>query len=140
MSAERTSALRHAAATRSLDAEQRARNALAALDEQGGAVTFKAVAALANVSRQFLYSRDDLRTAIEQLREQQLRAPRLPARERASEDSTRARLRATLEENKRLREALVELRDELALAHGRVREAELATRAAPAARQRGTHR
>lgn len=130
MSAERASALRAAAATRSLDAEQRARKALAALDEHGDSITFKAVAARAKVSRQFLYSHDDLRSAIEQRRGRQLRAsPPVPARERATEDSTRARLRVTLDENKRLRDEIADLREELALAHGRVREVELAKRA-----------
>ena len=42
----------------------------------------------------------------------------------------RARLRATLEENKRLRDEVAELGEELAIAHGRVREVELARRAA----------
>lgn len=131
MSAERASALRVAAATRSLDAEQRARKALAALQRQGQSITFKAVAAEASVSRQFLYSHAALRAEIDQLRAEQLRAPSpVPARERASADSIRARLRETLEENKRLRDELVELRQELALAHGRAREDELAKRAA----------
>ena len=130
MSAERVSALRAATTTRSLAAEQRARKALAALDEQGESITFQAVAVRASVSRQFLYSRAELRSEIEQLRGQQLQAsPPLPARERASDDSTRARLRATLDENKRLRDELADLRQELALAHGRVREIELASRA-----------
>lgn len=130
MSSKRISALRAAAATRSLDADQRARRALAELDGQGEAITFKAVAARANVSRQFLYSHGELRAEIDHLRGEQLRAPSpLPARERASDESMRARLRATLDENKRLREELAELRRELALAHGRVREVELARRA-----------
>ena len=130
MSAEGVSALRSAAATRSLEAEQRARQALNALDEQGELITFMAVAARANVSRQFLYSHGELRAEIDQLRGKQLRAPsRLPERERASEDSVRARLRATLDENKRLRDEMVGLREELAIAHGQVREAQLARRA-----------
>lgn len=123
MSSERVGALRSAAATRSLDAEQRARKALAALDEHGQLITFKAVAARANVSRQFLYSHGGLRAEIDRLRGERARAPsRLPPRERASEDSLRARLRDALEENKRLRAELADLRQELAVAHGRVRE------------------
>ena len=54
--------------------------------------------------------------------------PRLPAHQRASDDSIRARLRGTLEENKRLRAENAQLREELALAHGRVRELELTHR------------
>ena len=79
--------------------------------------------------RDFLYGHAELRAAIEQLRGEQHRAPsRLPAHERASEESIRARLRGTLEENKRLRAENAQLRDELALAHGHVRELELAHR------------
>ena len=122
MSAERASALAAAAATRSLEAERRAREALAVLAERGESITFKAVAARANVSRQFLYSHEELRAEIEKLRGEQLRTPQVPARERASDDSIRARLRATLDENKRLRIEIAGLRAELALAHGRVRE------------------
>lgn len=134
MSSERISALRSAAATRSLDAERRARNALAALDKQGEQITFKAVAAHANLSRQFLYSHGALRVEIDRLRAEQLRRPsRLPASERASDDSLRARVRSTLDENKRLREEIVALREELALAHGRVRESERTGRARGAA-------
>jgi hypothetical protein len=50
-------------------------------------------------------------------------------RERASDESTRSRLRAALDENKRLREEIAALREEVGLAHGRVRELELARRA-----------
>lgn len=125
MSVEPANALRNAAAARSRHAEERTRHALRTLDEHGEAITFAAVAAHANVSRQFLYSHRELRTEIDHLRGEQQRAPsRLPVRERASEESLRARLRGTLEDNKRLREELAELRDELALAHGRAREIE----------------
>lgn len=41
--------------------------------------------------------------------------------------------RRLLDENKRLREQIAALRDEVALAHGRVRELELATRTRSAA-------
>jgi hypothetical protein len=92
-------------------------------------ISFQAVATEAGVSRAFLYSHPQLRAAIEQQRDQQQRAPsRLPVGERASEDSLRARLRGTLEENKRLRSENAQLREELALAHGQVRELQLARR------------
>jgi hypothetical protein len=129
MSGRRSDALRKAAATRSLAAEERARRALAALQRRGQTISFQAVAAEAGVSRAFLYGRPQLRAAIEQQRDHRQPVPsRLPAGERASEESTRARLRGTLEENKRLRAENAQLRDELALAHGRVRELELARR------------
>jgi len=50
---------------------------------------------------------------------------RLPVRQRASDESLRARLRAALDDNQRQRELIAGLREELAIAHGRVRELEL---------------
>ena len=49
----------------------------------------------------------------------------LPVRHRASDASLRARLRAALDDSQRQREEIARLREELALAHGRVREMEL---------------
>ena len=87
-------------------------------------MNFATVAHTANVGRDFLYRHTQLRAEIEQLRGKQRAPSRLPAHEQASENSTRARLRGTLEENKRLRAENAQLREELALAHGRVRELE----------------
>jgi hypothetical protein len=129
VTSERANGLREAAATRSVGAAERTRRALVELDRRGETITFALVAARAHVSRQFLYSHPDLRAEIERLRGQQRAPARLPARERASDESIRHRLRAALDENKRLREEIAALRDELGLAHGRVRELELATRA-----------
>ena len=55
----------------------------------------------------------------------------MPVRQRASDASLRARLRAALDEGQRQREEIARLREELALAHGRVRELELDRRVAP---------
>ena len=129
MSGSRTDALRGAAGARSVAAEQRARQALAELDRRGLSISFQAVATEAGVSRAFLYAQPQLRATIEQLRDQHQHTPsRLPAHERASVESLRARLRGTLEENKRLRAENAQLRDELALVHGEVRELKLAGR------------
>jgi hypothetical protein len=129
MSARRSQALRGAAAARSVAAEQRAQHAIAELDRRGQAITFRAVATEAGVSARYLYGHPQLRATIEQFRDEQRRAPsRLPTRERPSEESMRARLRSTLEENKRLRSENAQLRDELALAHGQIRELKLTTR------------
>jgi hypothetical protein len=118
--------LADAAARRTLDAEQRVRSALRQLDSQGAAVSFAAVAEHARVSRAFLYAHPELRSEIETLRAIETAAPtRLPVRQRASDASVRARLRAALDENQRQRDELTALREELALAHGRVRELEL---------------
>jgi len=118
--------LAEAAANRTLDAEQRVRAALRQLDSDGATVSFAAVAKHARVSRAFLYAHAELRSGIEALRSVQSAAPsRLPVRQRASDTSLRARLRAALDENQRQREQLAALREELALTHGRVRELEL---------------
>jgi hypothetical protein len=124
--------LADAAAKRTLDAEQRVRAALRELDREGQAVTFAAVATRARVSRVFLYQHADLRPEIDALRAaaQDATAPaRLPVRGRASDASLRARLRAALDDSQRQREEIARLREELAIAHGRVRELELDRRA-----------
>jgi Family of unknown function (DUF6262) len=121
--------LADAAARRTLDAEQRVRAALRELDSEGAAVTFAAVAERAGVSRAFLYQHAEVRSQIEALRAAWAAAPgRLPVRQRASDASLRARLRAALDESQRQREEIARLREELALAHGRVRELELERR------------
>ena len=118
--------LAEAAAKRTLEAEQRVRSALRELDRDGAMVTFVAVAERARVSRAFLYQHAELRSQIEALRAADVAAPpRVPVRQRASDASLRARLRAALDEGQRQREELARLREELALAHGRVRESEL---------------
>jgi hypothetical protein len=126
MSAEPVRPLANAAARRTLDAEQRVRKALLELDREGATVTFAAVAGRARVSRAFLYQHAELRAEIEALRTAQVDAPApQPVRHCASDASLRARLRAALDEGQRQRAEIARLREELALAHGRVRELEL---------------
>ena len=129
MTPERAVVLSKAAAARSTGAAQRAHSALVELEREGATITFASVAARARVSRQFLYSHPGLRADIQRQRGQQRAPTRLPIGERARDESIRARLRTALDDNKRLREEIAALRDELALAHGRVREVELARRA-----------
>ena len=118
--------LADAAARRTLDAEHRVHNTLREFDREGATVTFTAVAKRAGVSRVFLYQHPELRSGIEALRAAQAAAPApLPVRQRASDASLRGRLRAALDENQRQREEIARLREELALAHRRVRELEL---------------
>jgi len=100
MGAEPPRPLADAAAKRSLDAEHRVHSALRELDREGATVTFAAVAARARVSRAFLYAHADFRAEIEALR-------------------------VALDDSQRQREEIVRLREELALAHGRVRVREL---------------
>ena len=126
MGAQPARALVEAAAKRTLDAERRVRGVLRQLDADGAAVSFAAVAKHARVSRAFLYAHAELRAEIEALRSIHSAAPaRLPVRQHASDTSLRARLRAALDENQRQRDQIAALREELALAHGRVRELEL---------------
>ena len=129
MSSPRSTALHSAAAARSVAAEQRARHAIAELDRRGQTITFLAVAAEAGVSARYLYAHPQLRATIQQLRDEQHSIPsRLSRHPRANDESIRARLRGALEENKQLRAENAQLRDELALVHGEVRELKLATR------------
>ena len=117
--------MHEASATRSQDATARARRALRELAKQGVEVNFARVAATAGVTRQFLYAHTKLRAEIERGRDQQRALARLPVADRGSDASIRSRLRAALDDNQRLREQITGLREELALAHGRVRELEL---------------
>jgi hypothetical protein len=129
VSVEDGNGLRAAAAARTQSATERARRALVELHERGETISFAAVAASANVSRQFLYTEPELRAQIERLRNEPAPAAAHPSSgERASDESIRTRLRVALDENKRLRDEIAELRDELALTHGRARELELAKR------------
>jgi hypothetical protein len=129
VSVERSDRIRGAAATRSLDATARAGRALRELHRRGADVNFAAVAAIAGVSRQFLYTHPQLRDEIKQLRgERDSTLARLSTAKPATEASLRSRLRAALDDNQRLREANTRLRDELAVAHGRARELETSQR------------
>jgi Family of unknown function (DUF6262) len=135
VSVEPGNGLRAAAAARTLNATERARRALVELHKRGETITFAGVAARANVSRQFLYTHPDIRAEIERLRREPQPPPaRLPSRERASDESIRTRLRVALDDNNRLREEIAQMREELALTHGRVRELELAERTITRAR------
>jgi Family of unknown function (DUF6262) len=116
-----------AAARRHGDARQRVQQALQDLHRAGAPISFATVARAANVSRKFLYTQPDLRERIERARAAQADAPRstVPLRERASDASVRARLRAALEDNQRLRDDNARLRQEIAVLHGKLREARL---------------
>ena len=130
MTEQRTTAIRDAAASRSQDTAARARRAVRELTKRGTEINFAAVAVAANVSRQFLYTNPELRQEIEQLRgERRTALSRTSVLERGSDASIRARLRAALDDNQRLRDENSRLRGELAVTHGRVRELELTRRA-----------
>ena len=126
MSQHQPHPLADAAARRTLDAEQRVRRALAELDREGAAITF---AAVARAPASAASSSTSTPTSAPRSTRSGHRGPRASASarpRRASENSLRARLRAALDDNQRLREEIARLRDELAIALGRTRELELA--------------
>jgi len=98
--------------------------ALRELDRAGTAVTFEKVARDAGVSRSWLYTEPDIRTEIERLRDATRRTTttQIPASQRASDASLRARLDAALERNRKLAEENQRLRRQLAHALGEGRE------------------
>jgi len=113
-----------AAATRRHDETlRRALDALAALDADGLAVSFQAVARRADVSRQWLYTQPELRARIEQLRCRRPSATpaAVPDDQRARERSLRQRNETLLVDNRRLRAENQTLRDELAVLYGQLR-------------------
>ena len=124
MPPNRARALTAAAQRKRDDTLARTRTALAELDQQGRPITFQSVARQAGVSRQWLYQQPDLRAEIERLRALHLqRRGEVPARERATEASLRSRIQTLLDENRRLRAEVADLKAELALAYGQQRVA-----------------
>lgn len=114
--------LARAAARRHEDAHDRAIGALGALDADGLAVSFQAVARRAGVSRQWLYTQPGLRARIEQLRNRRPSASAtVPDDQRARERSLRQRNETLLADNRRLRSENQTLRDELAVLYGQLR-------------------
>jgi uncharacterized protein DUF6262 len=94
------------------------------LDRAGTAVTFEKVARDAGISRSWLYTEPDIRAEIERLRDATRRTSttQVPASQRASDSSLRARLDAALERNRKLTEDNQRLRRQLAHALGEGRE------------------
>ena len=117
MRADNSRHIRQAAERRHELTRSRAVAALRELQNQGGPVTFEAVAAAAGVSRSWLYTQVDLRTVIIGLRDDRPRPPRA-SRSSASTESLRARLNASLERNRVLSTEIEHLRHQLALALG----------------------
>jgi hypothetical protein len=120
-----TTGLADAAERRHDHAVARPRCAIRDLDSRGETISFQSVAHRAGVTRQFLYSVNELRGEIERLRSAGLSAGpvALPVAQRSSEVSLKARNQTLLDENRRLREEIAGLRDELAGAWGEFRAA-----------------
>jgi len=109
-----------AAARRHELTRARAIQALRELDRTGTPVTFTAIATAAGISRSWLYTQPDIRGQIEQLRQatQNQPGPAIPAAQRATDASLRARLTTALERNRALADENARLRRQLAHALG----------------------
>jgi hypothetical protein len=104
----------------------RAVQALRELDRAGDPVTFAGVAQAAGVSRSWLYTQPDISGQIRKLREKTYRAGSagaIPAGQRSTEASLRARLTAALDRSKQLAADNARLRRQLARALGDQRSA-----------------
>jgi hypothetical protein len=118
--------LSEAAARRHELTRSRAVQALRELDRAGVPVTFAGVAQTAGVSRSWLYTQPDISGQIRRLRQKTNDADSvgvIPAGQRATDASLRARLAAALDRNKQLTDENARLRRQLARALGDQRSA-----------------
>ena len=118
--------LSEAAARRHELTRARAVQALRELDRAGAPVTFAAVARAAGVSRSWLYTQPDISGQIRRLRRSTDGAGSpgpIPAAQRATDPSLRARLTAALDRNRQLTDDNARLRRQLAHALGDQRPA-----------------
>jgi hypothetical protein len=98
--------------------------ALRELDRSGSPVTFAGVAQAAGVSRSWLYTQPDISGQIRGLRQKTTgagSAGAVPAGQRATDASLRARLTAALDRNKQLADENARLRRQLARTLGEQR-------------------
>lgn len=102
----------------------RAITALRECEASGEPVTFTTIAAKAGVSRAWLYTQPAIRQSVDQLRELTARAPELPvpARQRTSEAGLLRRLESAHRRNATLTDEVQRLREQLAAAHGALRD------------------
>jgi len=115
--------LREAAARRHELTRAKAVQALRELDRTGTPVTFAGVAQQAGISRSWLYTQPDISGQIRRLRERTDGVSAIPAGQRATDASLRARLTAALDRSKQLADENARLRRQLARALGDQRSA-----------------
>ncbi len=115
--------LSEAAARRHELTRAKAIQALRELDRAGTPVTFAGVAQAAGISRSWLYTQPDISGQIRRLRQETNAAGGIPAAQRATDASLRARLNAALDRNKQLADENARLRRQLARALGDQRSA-----------------
>jgi hypothetical protein len=115
--------LAEAAARRHELTRSKAIQTLRELDRAGRPVTFSAVASAAGISRSWLYTQPDIREQIQRLRgiRDGKPADAVPAGQRATDASLRARLTAALQRNQALADENARLRRQLAHALGTAR-------------------
>jgi negative regulator of sigma E activity len=118
--------LSEAAARRHELTRSRAVQALRELDRSGTPVTFAGVAQAAGISRSWLYTQPDISSQNRRLRQEAKAAGSaggIPAAQRATDASLRARLTAALDRNRQLADENARLRRQLARALGDQRSA-----------------
>ncbi len=115
--------LREAAARRHVLTRAKAVQALRELDRAGTPVTFAGVAQEAGISRSWLYTQPGISGQIRRLRKRTDGVSAIPAGQRATGASLRARLTAALDRNKQLADENARLRRQLARALGDQRSA-----------------
>ncbi len=115
--------LSEAAARRHELARAKAIQALRELDRAGTPVTFTGVARAAGISRSWLYTQPDISGQIRRLRQKTDGAGSIPAGQRPTDASLRARLTTALDRNKQLTDENARLRRQLARALGDQRSA-----------------
>jgi hypothetical protein len=118
--------LAEAAARRHELTRAKAVQALRELDRAGAPVTFAGVARAAGISRSWLYTQPGISGQIRRLRHETNAAGSaggIPAAQRATDASLRARLTAALDRNKQLADENARLRRQLARALGDQRSA-----------------
>jgi hypothetical protein len=119
--ADNTLHLRRAAADRRDAATRRTIAAIDEFDRTGASVTIAGVASAAGVSRSWLYDQPELLAAALRLRERIPSATRVPAKQRATDESLRQRLDAARADIERLRTENAALHDQLARTLGEQR-------------------
>lgn len=115
----RATALRAAALAKRQAAVERAEAGLRAMIKTGETIEFRALARTAGVSVNFLYSHDELRTRVQQLRGQQHHAsPPEPPRDGEPGAVIRSLTNKLSAERRRRLDEVALLREQLAVAHG----------------------
>ena len=103
MPSRKIEALKEAAIQKAKDSALRVNKALENMIKQGQIISFKSVAQSANVSTAYLYKQSDLRSRIENLRDQQKQRPSNKQIPLASDNSKAVIIANLRKENKRLR-------------------------------------